>query len=223
VTGPLDRRIVPFGDEALLVTLDTVASVEANLRAHALARLVLASGEPWGRPVPGYASVLVPFDAARVPPDQAAARLASLVEEAGAVDLRADPTGAVTTIEVRYGGEGGPDLAHVAERTGLTPEHVIELHASVTYLVHMLGFAPGFGYLGELPAELALPRRADPRTRVPAGSVANAGRQSAVYPFSTPGGWHLIGRTDERMWRPEADPPALLAPSLRVRFVPVAG
>jgi KipI family sensor histidine kinase inhibitor len=126
----------------------------------------------------------------------------------------------VQTIAVRYGGDAGPDLDAVAERTGLTPSAVVELHASVTYLVHMLGFAPGFAYLGTLPAALELPRRAEPRTHVPAGSVAIAGRQTAVYPFATPGGWHLIGRTDEPMWDPGADPPARLRPGMRVRFVP---
>jgi KipI family sensor histidine kinase inhibitor len=213
---------VPSGDEALLVTLDDVASETATVRAHALAKLVRAAGEPWGRPVPGYASVLVPFDAGRLRPEDATGLLASLVEQAAAAVPEVDPAGPITSIDVRYGGDEGPDLDEVAERTGLSPNQVIDLHASVTYLVHVLGFAPGFGYLGQLPAELALPRRAEPRTRVPAGSVGIAGRQTAVYPFSTPGGWHLIGRTDQRMWRSDADPPALLAPGMRVRFVPVA-
>jgi KipI family sensor histidine kinase inhibitor len=222
VNGARQPMIVPFGDEALLVTLDSVASEEAIGRAHTLARLVRGAGQPWGRPVPGYASVMVPFDAVRLPAADAAARLATLVEQARAVPPEADSDGAPVTIAVRYGGNDGPDLAEVAERTGRSPADVIELHGSVTYLVHMLGFAPGFGYLGQLPAELALPRRAEPRTQVPTGSVAIAGRQTAVYPFSTPGGWHLIGRTDQQMWRIDRDPPALLAPGMRVRFVPTA-
>jgi KipI family sensor histidine kinase inhibitor len=108
----------------------------------------------------------------------------------------------------------------VAERTSLTPEQVVEAHASVDYACFFLGFTPGFGYLGVLPPELELPRRDEPRTRVPAGSVAIAGRQTAVYPSPTPGGWHLIGHTDAVLWDVHRDPPALLTPGDRVRFVP---
>jgi KipI family sensor histidine kinase inhibitor len=213
--------IVPFGDEALLVRFDPIASEQATLRSHALARLVRDDDGAWGRPVAGYASVLVPFDAARVSPKEAQTDLARLVERAEASPLAVGGDSRIATISVRYGGEDGPDLADVAERTGLAPGQVIELHGSVTYLVQMLGFAPGFGYLGALPTALALPRRAEPRTRVPAGSVAIAGLQTAVYPFSTPGGWHLIGRTTEPMWSLDSDPPARLMPGMRVRFVPV--
>ncbi len=99
----------------------------------------------------------------------------------------------------------------------------MELHASVTYRVFLLGFVPGFAYLGTLPEALALPRRGSPRSRVPAGSVAIAGRQTAVYPSATPGGWHLIGRTDARMWDVTAESPSLLRPGQRVRFVPLGG
>jgi KipI family sensor histidine kinase inhibitor len=214
--------IVPFGDEALLVTLDTVASESVTRRAHALASMVRQAGEPWGTPVPGYATVLVPFDPTQVAPTDAAARLTELID-ADAARARAAPVewrGPTVTIGVRYGGEDGPDLAEVAHRTGLSPARVIELHGSVTYLVQLMGFAPGFAYLGPLPEALALPRRGEPRVRVPAGSVAIAGRQTAVYPFATPGGWHLIGRTEAPMWNAEADSPATLAPGMRVRFVP---
>jgi KipI family sensor histidine kinase inhibitor len=99
----------------------------------------------------------------------------------------------------------------------------MDLHAGTLYRVFLLGFVPGFAYLGTLPERLALPRRAEPRARVPAGSVAIAGRQTAVYPFSTPGGWHLIGRTDDQLWDPARTPPARLRPGQSVRFVPTLG
>jgi KipI family sensor histidine kinase inhibitor len=124
-------------------------------------------------------------------------------------------------ITVRYGGEDGPDMAAVAERTGLTPAQVVDAHASTVYRVYLVGFVPGFAYLGVLPPELVLPRREEPRVRVPRGSVAIAARQTAVYPSETPGGWHLIGRSDATLWDIDREPPALLEPGQRVRFVPV--
>jgi KipI family sensor histidine kinase inhibitor len=223
-TAGAPPRIDPFGDAALLVTLGDEVDEALNERAHALARLVLrrrAAGDPpWGVPVPGYASVLVPFDPGRISPAEAEARLTDLLAEPweDAALPQAGPT--LHAIPVRYGGEDGPDLDEVATRTGLSRAEVVERHASVDYRVYLLGFAPGFAYLGVLPPELELPRRPEPRTRVPAGSVAIAGRQTAVYPFATPGGWHLLGRTDAVLWDPTADPPATLRPGDRVRFLP---
>jgi KipI family sensor histidine kinase inhibitor len=126
-------------------------------------------------------------------------------------------------LPTRYGGPDGPDLDEVASIHGLRAVDVVELHASVAYRVFFLGFAPGFAYLGPLPGELATPRLATPRPRVPAGSVGIAGTQTAVYPVDSPGGWRLIGRTDARVWDPSADPPAMLLPGRRVRFVPAGG
>ena len=129
----------------------------------------------------------------------------------------------LATIAVRYGGADGPDLDEVAALHGLRPSDVVDLHAGATYRVFFLGFAPGFAYLGPLPAELVTPRRATPRERVPAGSVAIAGEQTGVYPFETPGGWQLIGRTEERLWDldPDRRSPALLQPGDSVRFRPL--
>ena len=131
-----------------------------------------------------------------------------------------DAPPAVHEVPVRYGGEDGPDLLDVARATGLDPRRVVELHAGREYTAFMLGFVPGFAYLGPLPPELAVGRRATPRTRVPAGAVAIASGQTAVYPAATPGGWHLIGRTTVSLFDPAADPPAL-HPARRPR--PVRG
>ena len=120
-------------------------------------------------------------------------------------------------IAVRY---DGADLAGVAAATGLTPDEVVGAHAAATYVVAFCGFAPGFAYLRGLDARLHLPRRATPRTSVPAGSVAIAAEYSAVYPRSSPGGWHLVGTTDAALFDPDRRQPALLAPGTRVRFVP---
>lgn len=218
--------IRPFGDAALHVELGepaTPAGLATVGRVHDLVARVAADravGGPWGAPVPGIASVLVPFDVRLVDQREAARRLARLVS-AVAADLAPASEPRVHVIPVRYGGEDGPDLGVVAERLGLQPAQVVERHADMCYTVYILGFMPGFAYLGDLPDSLVLPRRETPRQRVPAGSVAIAGRRTAVYPTTTPGGWHRIGRTDVRMWDMDRDPPALLRPGDRVRFEPV--
>jgi KipI family sensor histidine kinase inhibitor len=215
--------IRPFGDAALQVTLGAADDPTTLTRVHALAHQVAArqaTGEPWGAAVPGLTSVLVPFEMGAWSSTEATARLSDLL---GDLVVDPGPTPATRThrIPVRYGGDDGPDLADVARRLGLSPERVIELHASVGYRVAILGFTPGFGYLDGLPEGLRLPRRDTPRTRVPAGSLAIAGRQTAIYPASTPGGWHLLGRTSARLWDIQRDPPALLRPGDLVRFEPV--
>jgi KipI family sensor histidine kinase inhibitor len=230
-------QVVPFGDQALLAVLGDEIEPGLNARVHALAAAVQLERDrtdaPWGVPVPAYASLLVPYDVRRLSLASAIGRLEALLRAATPNDggpglaaaaehlpaLAAERLPALE-VPVRYGGTDGPDLAEVARRTGLTEERVVELHAGVVYRVYMLGFSPGFAYLGTLPDELALPRRDEPRTRVPKGSVAIAARQTAIYPSATPGGWHLIGRTDAPVWDITSDPPALLQPGRSVRFVP---
>jgi KipI family sensor histidine kinase inhibitor len=212
-------RVSPFGEAALLVELGEVVDPELNARVHALADRLDEGAfelEGLGRCVPAYASLLVPFDPLQAEPAALAERLTRL---AAATEAPA-ASGARVEIPVMYGYDDGPDLEAVASSTGLSPDAVIDQHAAAEYRVYMLGFAPGFAYLGPLPAALRLPRRAEPRVRVPAGSVAIAGAQSAVYPQETAGGWHLIGRTEVRLWDPSATRPARLRPGDRVRFVP---
>lgn len=128
---------------------------------------------------------------------------------------------AARTIEVPicYGGEFGPDLEDVATQRGLSVEQVIALHLQSSHRVYMLGFSPGFPFIGGLDQSLVMPRRTSPRTRIPPGSVAIARDQTCIYPLETPGGWNLIGRTPVRLFDPSANPPCLLAPSDRVRFI----
>jgi KipI family sensor histidine kinase inhibitor len=126
----------------------------------------------------------------------------------------------VVEMPVCYGGEFGPDLASVAEHANLTPNQVVELHASASYLVYFLGFSPGFPYLGGLPEKLTTPRLPAPRKRVAAGSVAIGGSQAGIYPIDSPGGWRIIGRTSLRLFDAEARPPALLRAGDNIRFVP---
>lgn len=123
-------------------------------------------------------------------------------------------------IPVTYGGDAGPDLALVASRCGMSEKQVVEAHSSARYIVYFLGFQPGFAYLGGLDEKLHVPRRAEPRLQVAAGSVGIGGAQTGIYPLSTPGGWQLIGRTSLRLFNPQSMPPTLLRPGDSVRFLP---
>jgi KipI family sensor histidine kinase inhibitor len=212
-------RVDPLGDCALTLTLGDSVDAATNARVHAAAEAIRAAGLPAVRDVvPAYAALSVFYEPLHTDYAQIAARVLELAGSAETIP--AAEGGRLVEIPMRY---DGPDLADVAQATGLSPREVVARHASAEYRVYLLGFVPGFAYLGELDPALRLPRRESPRTRVPAGSVAIAGAQTAVYPLTTPGGWHLIGTTDVRMWEVRRDPPALLAVGDRVRFVPVEG
>jgi len=131
-----------------------------------------------------------------------------------------EPDSRQIDIPVVYGGKPGPDLSLVAEHCGLTPKQVVELHSSQEYVVWFLGFQPGFAYLGGLPEKLAMPRRAEPRVEVPAGSVGIGGELTGIYPLATPGGWQLIGHTPLALFDASQPEPVLLRPGDTVRFVP---
>ena len=214
--------IAPLGDGALLVTFGDHIDVALNRRAHSLAAAVerlRSTDTRFGRAVPAYASVLVPFDPVAVDSDEAGGVVARLLTELAGEPAAPEPS-ALVEIPVRYGGDDGPDLADVAALNDLRPSDVIELHAGTEYRVFFLGFAPGFAYLGPVSAQIATPRLAAPRERIPAGSVGIAGQGTAVYPFALPGGWRIIGRTELAMWDLRRNSPALLRPGDRVRFVP---
>lgn len=161
--------------------------------------------------VPAHDTLLLVWHEAR-PRD---AEVIALLAEAESVQAASSPRAEIE-IPVAY---DGPDLAAVAEACGLTEAEVIELHSSAVYEAEFCGFAPGFAYLTGLPAQLHLPRRAEPRTRVPRGSIAIAGPYSGVYPSASPGGWHLLGTTQVRLFDPAAEQPALISPGMLVRFV----
>ena len=197
------------GERAAVLDVD-VAPAAAATAIHLLAT---AAGVTLAEIVPGAATVLV----IATDPSQLLALLARLPELASQLAVSSAPgPGDVLEVPVRY---DGPDLAAVASATRLPVEDVIRLHSAVTYRAAFTGFAPGFAYLTGLDPRLILPRRSTPRPSVPAGSLAIADVYTAVYPRSSPGGWHLIGTTDTPLFDPTRDPPALLAPGSLVRFV----
>jgi KipI family sensor histidine kinase inhibitor len=209
--------IATLGDGALVVQLGDTIDPVLVAQIGALVARIHHAGIPGVREVvPAYASLAVFFDVRETEHARVADAVGPLLQDLTEVGGDERPR-AVHRIPVWY---DGPDLADVARLTGLTPDDVVARHAGREYVVYFLGFAPGFAYLGALDQGLVLPRRAEPRRRVAAGSVAIAGAQTAVYPLDTPGGWHLIGRTSTVMFDPLADPPARLAAGDRVRFVP---
>jgi 5-oxoprolinase (ATP-hydrolysing) subunit B len=212
------RRIVTLGDAAVLVELAPEMSVAGSRQAVALAAGVRRAALPGVRDVVVTgASLAVHYD----PLVTTAAALAPLLgSEVRTGDEAGEDAGDPVSIPVRYGGADGPDLEEVAVRCGCPASAVVERHSARVYRVAMMGFVPGFAYLWPLDERLRLPRRATPRTRVAAGSVAIAGAQTAVYPCETPGGWHLIGRTDAVLFDLARPEPFLLAVGRAVRFVP---
>jgi inhibitor of KinA len=214
----------PLGDQGLLAVLGEGIDPGVNDRVHQLAALIRAGGLPGVTDlVPAYATLAVHYDpvvwAAQGQPYQALkVELARLWRSAVTASL---PAPRQVELPVCYGGEFGPDLAEVANHCKLSEQEIIARHSDAEYRVYMLGFAPGFAYLGGLDPAIAAPRRQTPRLRVPAGSVGIAGMQTGIYPLETPGGWQIIGRSPKRLFLPGQENPCLLRPGDRLRFVPI--
>jgi len=211
-------RFLSVGDRALVVEFGDMIDRGLSREVLRLDR-VLRAAPPAGvvETVPTFRSLMVHYD----PLSTSRADLEHVINGLLDRDEGADTDARLWHIPVCYEDEFAPDLSEVARLTGLKPGNVVALHSGTRYHVYMLGFLPGFPYLGDLPAALALPRRADPRVRVPAGSIAIATSLTAIYPYASPGGWHLIGATPIRFFEIARTPPALLAPGDAVLFEPI--
>ena len=213
-----DWRLVRVGDASIVVEFAQEIDPAINARALAVGDAVRAARHPGVLDVvEGYCSVTVAFDPLRT----AIEPLVAAIEEAA----EHEPANGAPAVEVElpvcYGGSHGPDLDAVAAFAGCSPAEAAALHHGATYRVYMLGFLPGFAYMGSVDPRIAAPRRSRPRLRVPAGSVGIARFQTGVYPVEAPGGWHLIGRCPLRTFDPGASNPFLLQPGCAVRFVPI--
>ncbi len=212
-------RFLASGDAALVVEFGSDIDRTLSARVVSLHRRIAEAGiDGVIETVPTFRSLLVHYDPRRIERTNLEQRIRGDLSHLEDAEL----AGRLWTIPVCYGGELGPDLDAVADATGLASEDVVARHSAETYYVYMIGFLPGFPYMGDLPPELALPRRADPRTHVPQGSVAIAMRMTAIYPLVSPGGWHLLGQTPVRLFNAGHEPPALFAPGDRVRFEPIS-
>lgn len=203
-------------DQAVLVYLGKEIGLASHERVCKLLRLLQEEPLAWVRNLqPAYCSLLVSFDSSQVEHREVETTLRRYEQRAAKMAL---PEPSTVEIPVCYGGEFGPDLDELAATHSLSALRAIELHTSRTYRAYFLGFAPGFAYLGDLAPEIATPRLATPRKKVAAGSVGIAGTQTAVYPFATPGGWRLIGRTPLEMFRKDREPMGLISMGDEVRF-----
>lgn len=208
-------RCYLLGETAVVLELEPPVTLTSQKRIWRLTQR-LAEQPEVVEAIPGMNNITVILRNPQELALDAIERLQRWWEESDALE----PESRYIEIPVIYGGEQGPDLNEVAQHSGLTPKQVVELHASVDYVVWFLGFQPGFPYLGGLPERLAMPRRAEPRLLVPAGSVGIGGAQTGIYPLATPGGWQLIGLTSQPLFDPHKEDPVLLRPGDTLRFVP---
>jgi KipI family sensor histidine kinase inhibitor len=204
-------------DQSLMVYLGEEVNLDTHHRVLKLLRLLESEPIPGVRNLhPAYHSILIVFDPDDQEHENIEGTVATYLERLDSIEL---PAPRVVEIPVIY---DGPDLNDVAALHQMTPQRVVELHSSADYLVYFVGFVPGFAYLGGLPPELATPRLESPRKRVPKGSVAIGGSHTGVYPFETPGGWRLIGRTPLEIFDPESRELSRLVIGDRVKFFPIS-
>lgn len=223
-----DIHIRPLGDSALVVELDNEVSEAAHIKVMRFIRAV--EENPFSgflEAVPTYTNVTIFYDPVKI---YGASHAKDTIFETVsawmnryATQMKANTkeTTRLVEIPVLYGGEYGPDLSYVAHINNLAEEDVISIHSATDYLVYMIGFAPGFPFLGGMDERIAAERKDSPRASVPAGSVGIAGRQTGIYPFESPGGWQIIGRTPVDLFLPKENPPTLIQPGDALRFVPV--
>lgn len=208
-------RCYLLGERAVVLELDPPVSLASQQRIWGLSERLKGYPEVI-ETIPGMNNLTVMLRNPQQTALDAIERLQQWWEESEAIEVESRQV----EIPVIYGGDAGPDLQEVASIHQLTPQQVVELHAAADYVVYFIGFQPGFPYLGGLDNQLHTPRRAEPRVMVPAGSVGIGGSQTGIYPLASPGGWQLIGRSDIQLFNPQHQPPTLLRPGDRVRFVP---
>ena len=214
-------NIYQAGDQAVIVVFEETISPEINLQVHSLKTTIENYGfEEIIELVPGYASLLVGYDANLVSSEEIRAKILGILSNG--IDLKIS-SDRVIEIPVLYGGKHGPDLDEIADKANIQTDDLIQMHSAEEYLVYMIAFTPGFPYLGGLNKKLEAKRLATARTKVPAGSVGIAGLQTGIYPIESSGGWRLIGRTPLRLFDPYIDSPFLLAPGDYVKFKPIDG
>lgn len=213
-------KYLPSGDKALVMEFGNEISKEVNSKIRNMMRLI-AEAEIQGieELLPTYRSIMIMYDPMKI-------KYKNLVEELDNLSSKKVEDGEekirVVEISTLYGKEFGPDIEYVAEYNKISVDEVIKIHTGTDYLVYMLGFTPGFTYLGGMSEKIATPRLSSPRAKIPAGSVGIAGSQTGMYPSETPGGWQLIGRTPLKLYDPDNEPPVLLSAGDYVRYVSIS-
>jgi KipI family sensor histidine kinase inhibitor len=215
-----DAKSYLMGDRGLLLEFGDEISREINEKVRRMALAVHAEAiEGIIETIPTYRSLLIIYNPVILPMEDLKERLKRMEKGLQQTPL---PEPKLTRIPVVYGGIYGPDLEEVAKYLHVSPEEVVQLHCSKPYLIYMIGFMPGYPYMGELPQALVTPRLKTPRLLVPKGSVAIAQRQTGIYSMESPGGWQILGRTPVELFHPEKDPPALLQMGDFVQFYQIS-
>lgn len=212
----MDYSFSPLGDQTIILEIGNEINEETHHRVRAVTALLETDPPQWMTEfIPAFTTVSIVYSPLQVSYDEAKMELAALLKKASEITL---PPPRTIELPVCYGGDHGPDLEYVARHNGLSAEEVIAIHTGASYTVHMIGFAPGFPYLGGMSEKIAAPRKVSPRVTIPERSVGIAGNQTGVYPISTPGGWQLIGRTPTRLFLPDHEIPSLLSAGDTVVF-----
>ena len=214
-----ELRLAPSGDLALVASFGNEISEALNTKVRALMlALEKVNVEGIVEMTPTYCSLMIHYDPLRIGYETLCGRVRETLEALDDIEL---PAPRVIEIPVLYGGEYGPDLDYVAQHNGLSVDEVIEIHTSRNYRIYMLGFTPGFPYLGGMDERIATPRLETPRTKIAGGSVGIAGAQTGIYPIDSPGGWQIIGRTPVALYDPQSAEPILLKAGESIRFVQI--
>lgn len=215
-----NMKILPAGDRALVADFGNVISEDVNRKVNVLKKSLLAAKVAGVREmIPTYRSLLVEYNPSVISMQDLSRRIEAASLEGAGVEAEKKR---VLEIPCCYGGQYGEDLAGLAELTGLSEKEIIDIHAGTEYRVYMLGFLPGFVYLGGMDERIAAPRLKSPRVSIPAGSVGIGGSQTGVYPMASPGGWRLIGMTPVDFYDPKREKPVLCEAGDYIRFVPIS-
>lgn len=222
----VEFQLSPLGDQAVVIELGHEINMKAHEKVKRVVSFLHSKNYEWMTEyIPAFTTVTVFFDPVRALqngsekttlPYEVVTK--ELEKQLGTLEVTASTESRTVEIPVCYGGELGPDLGEVAKHNNKSKQEVIDLHTNGDYLVYMIGFAPGFPYIGGMPEEIATPRKESPRLEIPAGSVGIAGKQTGVYPIETPGGWQLIGRTPLSLFDPDSDSPTLLEAGDKITF-----
>ena len=212
-------KIMTAGDSSILIQFGNAIDPDINAKIAATVQLMKEQHiEGVVDIIPAFCSLLINYDPRVISYDEMKTRMEKILSVEIAAGARKKK---VYEIPVCYGGEFGPDLSTIAEHAGLSEQEVINIHSSTDYLIYMLGFLPGFTYLGGLDERIHTPRLANPRIRIPAGSVGIGGSQTGIYPMDSPGGWQLMGMTPVKTYDPDREVPILVEAGEYIRFIPV--
>lgn len=212
-------KILPVGDKAIVVEFGDEISIECNNKVLSLYKNITSKKEPFIiSSVPTYRSLLIKYDPLRISYAELVKKINEELKQQKDLDINPE----VMEVPVKYGGGFGPDIEYVAKHNNISVDEVIKIHTKPLYRIYMIGFTMGFAYLGGMSDKIETPRLEKPRTKIPAGSVGIAGKQTGIYPVESPGGWRLIGKTPVKLYDPHREDPILVKPGNYIKFIEIS-